>query len=94
MANQPKDDGQRLPHTFCADNRKTLTLTGVREVVTFDENQLILMTGLGELAISGGELHMTTLLLDEGRVTVEGRLDALVYSDRTAGRKRLRGLLR
>ena len=77
-------------HSLALENRKTAALTGVSEVLAFDENQVILMTESGEIVLTGEGLHVTRLMLEEGQLTVEGRLDGIVYTQR-AGR---RGLFR
>jgi len=83
------------PHTLSLDSRKSLLLTGVNEVTSFDDKQLILKTEGGKLTIDGDALHVTSLLLEEGQVAVEGRIDAMVYSSPGgAQRKSFRGFLR
>ena len=77
-------------HTLAMENRQKAALTGVSEVLAFDENQVILMTDNGEIALSGEGLHVTKLMLDDGQLTVEGKIDSVFYSQRT----RRRGLFR
>ncbi len=77
------------------NDRKTLMLTGVKEVLAFDEKQMQLLTESGEMNINGENLHVTTLLLEEGRMALEGRVDSISYSDHGALMRRgLRGLFR
>ena len=73
-------------HTLSMENRQKAALTGVSEVVAFDENQVILSTDSGEIALTGEELHVTRLMLEEGQLTVEGRIDSIFYTQRTARR--------
>ena len=77
-------------HTLAMENRKRAALTGVSEVLAFDENQVILMTDLGEIALTGEELHVTKLMLEEGQLTVEGKIDSVFYTQAP----RRRGLFR
>ena len=82
------------PHAMTLTDRKKLSLTGVNEVTSFDEKQLILRTEGGQMLIGGTGLHVTALLLEEGRVSVEGQVDSISYTGRSAGgRKGLKGLL-
>ena len=77
---------QVLPHKLSLDQRKSLTMTGVNEVVSFDENTVVLKTGLGMLVVQGQQLQLKTLTLDGGNVTVEGDIAALSYEEpRSAG---------
>lgn len=77
-------------HSLSLENRKTAALTGVQEVLAFDENQVILMTESGEIALTGENLHVTRLMLEEGMLTVEGRLDSIFYTQRTGRRSLFR----
>ena len=78
------------PHTLSLDNRRQAALTGVSEVIAFDDNQVVLATDLGEIVLAGEGLHVTRLMLEEGQLTVEGRIDSLFY----AQKKRRRGIFR
>jgi sporulation protein YabP len=75
------------PHRCVLTNRSGAELTGVREVVAFDENQVILDTDLGLLTIKGKELHVSRLTLEKGELDVEGQFDSLVYSSNEAYRR-------
>ena len=70
---------QVLPHKLSLDQRKSLTMTGVNEVVSFDENTVVLKTALGMLVVQGQQLQLKTLTLDGGNVAVEGQINSLVY---------------
>ena len=77
-------------HTLSLENRQRALLTGVSEVLGFDEGQVILMTDSGEIALTGEGLHVTRLMLEEGQLAVEGKIDSVFYTQRT----RRRGLFR
>lgn len=68
------------PHAFMLDNRKKADLSGVKEVLSFDENQVDLLTDCGEITLSGENLHVTALIMEEGKMTVEGQVDSIFYS--------------
>ena len=70
---------QILPHKLSLDQRKNLTMTGVTEVVSFDENTVVLKTGLGMLVVQGQQLQLKTLTLEGGNVAVEGEINSLTY---------------
>lgn len=75
------------PHTSHIQNRETANMTGVREVVSFDENQVVMDTDLGLLTLKGKDLHVSRLTVEKGEVDVEGAIDSLVYSSNEAYRK-------
>jgi len=80
----------KKPHTLSLENRQRAALTGVSEVLAFDENQVVLMTEGGELALAGEGLHVTKLMLEEGHMAVEGKIDSVVYTQRGGRRGWLR----
>ena len=80
----------RLPHKLQLNERKSLTMTGVTEVVSFDENAVVLQTSLGLLIVQGQQLSLKNLSLDGGQVAVEGSISALAYEEpRQSGWRRL-----
>ncbi len=75
-----------LPHKLTLDQRKNLTVTGVTEVVSFDETAVIARTQQGTLVVQGKDLQLKTLLPEGGQVAVEGHISALLYEEpRPAG---------
>lgn len=75
------------PHRLTIENRKNVTLTGVEEVVSFDENQVILDTDMGLLTLKGKELHVSRLTLEKGEVDLDGTVESLAYSSNEAYHK-------
>ncbi|MBO5130564.1 MAG: sporulation protein YabP [Oscillospiraceae bacterium] len=72
---------EQLPHKLTLDQRNKLTLCGVTEVVSFDEETVVLKTCLGTLVIQGQQLQLKALTLDGGQVAVEGHISALNYEE-------------
>lgn len=79
MAQEP------LPHRLTLSERSKLTVTGVTEVVSFDDTLVTLQTALGTLSIQGSQLQMKTLSLEGGQVDVEGSIFALGYEEPRQG---------
>lgn len=84
------DERIQLPHKLTLNERKALTMTGVTEVVSFDDSAVILRTGLGTLIVQGKDLQLKTLSLDGGQVAVDGTVSALIYEEPSQSR----GLMR
>ena len=81
---------EHLPHKLQMNERKSLTMTGVTEVVSFDESAVVLQTSLGLLIVQGQQLQLKNLSLDGGQVAVEGNISALSYEEpRQGGWRRL-----
>lgn len=68
-----------FPHRVSLNERKELTVTGVTEVVSFDEEAVILKTSLGTLNVHGRQLQLKTLSTNGGQVEVSGNVAALIY---------------
>ncbi len=67
-------------HSLTLTNCQHLSLTGVTNVDSFDDNQIVLNTVQGPLFLRGEDLHITQLNLEQGIVAVEGsRLTSLEY---------------
>lgn len=71
----------RLPHNIILEDRKTLSVSGVEDIDSFDENMVVLFTDLGELTIRGNNLHITKLNVDTGELSMDGSIVAIVYSE-------------
>ena len=70
-----------LPHKLTLNPRKELSLTGVTEVVSFDDASVILNTNLGTLIVQGEGLVLKTLSLEGGQVSVSGHIGSMVYEE-------------
>jgi len=73
------------PHRLTIENRGSGTMTGIREVVSFDENQVVLDTDMGLLTLKG--LHVSRLTLEKGEVDLNGNIESLTYSSNEALRR-------
>jgi sporulation protein YabP len=72
---------QSMPHNLVLEDRKLLTVSGVSDVDSFDEETVVVFTDLGELTIRGSNLHINRLSVEVGELSVEGNISALIYSD-------------
>ena len=77
-------------HNVCITGRENIAVTGVCEVVSFDENSVVMETVAGTLTIDGTEMNVTGLDLANGQVTVTGKLVGLYYIEQR-GKRRLFG---
>lgn len=82
-----KEKTASATHNMSLENRKLLTLSGVTDVDSFDESVILLYTQLGELTIKGSGLHINTMSVDTGDMTVEGDIWSLVYGEKDKRKK-------
>ena len=71
-------------HNIIMTYRRSCTVNGVNDVLSFDLREILLETEQGMLMIRGNELHVNRLTLDKGEVDIDGRIDSFVYSDTAA----------
>ncbi len=85
---------EHLPHKLQLEERERLTVTGVTEVVSFEDSAVVLQTTLGTLIVQGQQLQLKTLSQEGGNVRVDGKVSALIYEEprsRGGWRQRLFG---
>jgi sporulation protein YabP len=70
-----------LPHKLVLNERSQLTMSGVSEVVSFDDSSVVLRTALGMLTVQGKDLQLKNLSLEGGNVAVDGHIAALYYEE-------------
>ncbi len=75
------------------DSRKKLSLNGVIEVISFDEEKILLNTCLGMLTVKGQGLKMNKLDVQNGDILIVGNIDSFVYTS-TQAKKDSEGILK
>lgn len=71
----------KQPHKIVMEDRSVLTITGVSDVDSFDEDTIVLFTDFGEISIRGSGLHINKLSLETGDVIVDGKISAIIYQE-------------
>ena len=80
-------------HKLILSNRRTGTITGVADVISFDIKEVLLETEQGMLMIKGSDLHVNRLTLEKGEIDIEGKIDSFAYSDVTSYQKQGESLI-
>lgn len=81
MAYEDRAVRPEAPHHLILEGREQLSVSGVEEVESFDEAQIVMYTTKGTLIVRGEDLHIEKLSLDGGDLKVEGGIDSLTYED-------------
>lgn len=68
-----------VPHMVEIKKRQKGRVTGVKDVLSFSEESILLLTEEGKIQIKGAQLHILSLDLVDGVLTMEGRMDSFVY---------------
>ncbi|HHX55621.1 MAG TPA: sporulation protein YabP [Clostridiales bacterium] len=71
-------------HKVQVTSRSHASITGVKDVLSFDASEVLLETEKGILMIRGQELHVNRLTLEKGEVDIDGKIDSLTYSEDSA----------
>ena len=68
-------------HKMSMTNRRLCVINGVKDVISFDVQEVNLETELGMLQIKGEDLHVSRLTLERGEIDIDGRIDSFIYMD-------------
>jgi len=75
-------------HTIVLDERQKLNVTGVLDVLNFDEEIIVMETTMGMLSIEGEDLHISKLDLVLGELNVDGEIGTVAYNDKEQSGKK------
>ena len=73
------EQSAKISHAVQIDRRKHAVITGVTDVTSFHETEIILKIENATMVITGEDLHIGKLLLDDGRLDVDGQIDSVIY---------------
>lgn len=71
---------EKEKNNIIIENREKALISGVTEVMGFDEEQIVMDTIQGRLSITGEGLHVEKLSLDIGEISLKGKISSVVYS--------------
>ncbi len=70
------------------ENRAKISISGVNDVDSFDECDIILQTSMGTLSVKGENLHINKFNVETGELIIDGDIDEVVYhNDGSYGKK-------
>ena len=78
MDNDRKYTGR---HHISIDRRERVVMTGVVEVISFDDETIVCETEMGALVLKGSNLHVNRLNLDDGELEIDGEIENIGYVD-------------
>lgn len=79
-------EAAKLNHRIVLDSRNQVEVTGVTDLLVFDETEVIMETSEGMLSIRGANLHMSSLNLDQGQVGLAGEICEVAYDETASGK--------
>jgi len=66
-------------HSIIIENRNKTNLSGVRKVISFDDESILLETNMGKITIKGEGLHIENFSNEIGDLSIDGKINAIVY---------------
>ena len=82
-----KDMDNGFNHAISISERKSIVLSGIKKIESFDNEEFLMDTTLGFLVIKGSELEIIKLDTYQGNVSIKGKIDSLMYLDNASGKK-------
>lgn len=82
-----EDKSTNVIQNLILENREKLNISGVLDVLSFDDQLILLETQLGLLTVKGEKLRVNKLSLDSEEVIVDGIIQSLSYSNTEFGKK-------
>ena len=87
MIEERKNINSNTIQNLILENRSKLSVSGVLDVLSFDDQIVIIETELGLLTIKGETLRINKLSIDTSEVIVEGQIDSISYSSKDMNKK-------
>ena len=75
-----------MPHNVIMENRRRMSISGVSDVESFNEEEIVLHTDMGGLLVKGSGLHINKLSIEIGEVSLEGDIDGIDYIEVKKGK--------
>ena len=80
-------------HFIEINNRGKIKLSGVADILNFDDETITLLTVMGKLIIKGDELKILSFVNETGDMMADGKINAVVYLNDSKGKNSLIGKL-
>ncbi|WP_448901992.1 sporulation protein YabP [Eubacterium sp.] len=89
-----ENDNISKAHKLMMLNRKSMELTGVEDVISFDTKEVLLETTMGILTIKGEDLKVNRLSIEKGELEIEGTVDSMGYSEISSYKRKKESMLK
>ena len=80
------DEFNRTKHSLTLENRELMSITGIKDVGAFNDEEINASSDCGDIIIKGSALHVDELNLESGILKVSGKISAFVYNDKISGK--------
>ena len=80
---------ERKPHSLCIDNRNRCNITGIKKVITANENTITMQSHCGLMTITGANLKLTAFSESNETVAFVGEINSIKYGEKTSALKKI-----
>ncbi len=74
-------------HSISVTERKNISITGVKKIDSFDNEEFLMDTVMGYVIIKGEDLEIVKLDTFQGNVSIKGKINSFVYTDNGVKKK-------
>ena len=71
----------KMDHNLVLDLRERLSISGVKEIINFDDKSVNIKTVCGEMCIDGENIHINILNVEKGELEISGKINGINYFD-------------
>lgn len=75
-------DKETVSHSINIVERKSISLTGVKKIDSFNSNEFLLDSNMGYITLKGNNLEIVKLDTFQGNVSIKGTINSISYSDK------------
>ena len=94
MGDLVENDNISKAHKLMMLNRKSMEITGVEDVISFDTKEVLLETTMGILTIKGEDLKVNRLSIEKGELEIEGTVDSMEYFEISSYKRKKESMLK
>ena len=80
-------DKENVNHAISIVERKSINLTGVKKIDSFNSNEFLLDSNMGYITLKGSNLEIVKLDTFQGNVSIKGTINSLAYTDKYSKQK-------
>ncbi len=75
------EEKRNIEHKITMIGREKITVSGVEDVDSFDEDKIVAYTTEGVMTVKGAEFRINRLNVEDGELEIEGDVDSIEYAD-------------
>ena len=81
-----------ITHTIALTERKNITISGVKKIESFDNEEFLIETLMGFVIVKGEQLEIIRLDTYQGNISIKGKINSINYIDTINGKEKEEGI--